>query len=115
MFLIKVESIYFAIPFRSKINHRHAFLTSPKERKGIDYSKAIVISDPKYIIKTFIMNRKEHNAISRNKRMIFNEFRKYIQNYKGMLFRNRDMSGYEFSTLQYFKEEIIAALNPQIK
>lgn len=39
----------FAIPFRSNIDHPNALLTDANSRCGLDYSKAILIPDSKYI------------------------------------------------------------------
>jgi protein AbiQ len=117
MFLIKIENIDFAIPFRSKINHRYAFLTSLKERKGIDYSKAIVISDTKYIFapRKIYVDKKEHGIILENEETIFNEFSKYVKDYKKVLSVNVKTNKYKFSTLQYFKKELTSKLTSQSK
>ena len=45
MILLKLENLTFAVPFRSHISHRWAFFTDLQNKRGIDYSKAILISD----------------------------------------------------------------------
>lgn len=42
---ISVGERTFAIPMRSHIRHPHAFLTDKVNRCGVDYTKAVVITD----------------------------------------------------------------------
>lgn len=42
----------FCIPLRSNIDHPHAFFTNRRKRCGVDYSKAVVITDESYIDNT---------------------------------------------------------------
>ena len=53
--LVRVENIDFAIPMRSHIRHPNAFITDPVNHCGLDYSKAVVMTDPaKYIDTTAV-------------------------------------------------------------
>ncbi|MDR0724335.1 MAG: hypothetical protein LBF23_04025 [Endomicrobium sp.] len=47
--LTKIESLTFAIPFRSNIRHKYTFITDKVNAYRIDYSKAVVISNQNYI------------------------------------------------------------------
>ena len=49
MLLIKIDGLTFAIPFRSSIRHKFAYITDKENHCGIDYSKAVVITKNYYI------------------------------------------------------------------
>jgi len=46
---VKLNNIDFAIPLRSNIGHKYALWTDKPNRCGVDFSKAVVIVDKKYI------------------------------------------------------------------
>ena len=46
---IVIDGVIFAIPLRSNINHPHVHWTDKPNRCGVDFSKAIVVEDKKYI------------------------------------------------------------------
>lgn len=48
---VEINGIKFAIPLRSDIHHPHIFWTDKQNHCGVDFSKAVVISDDKYIDK----------------------------------------------------------------
>ena len=43
--LLKIGSIMFAIPLRSHIKHKYAYFTDKNQKYGIDYTKAVIVSD----------------------------------------------------------------------
>ncbi len=47
---VEIDGKIFAIPLRHHINHEYAFITLPN--RGLDYTKAVVISTPDYIADT---------------------------------------------------------------
>ena len=108
--LVQVNSLWFAIPFRSNIKHPHAFITDVQSGGGIDYSKAVVLRDIGRYVDT---NRRprirqnEFNALRGKDNIIESGLLKYIRQYKKALEhpdipRNRMLLMY--STLQYFPE-----------
>ena len=46
---LEIEGIQYAIPLRSDINHPHVLWTNKNNHCGVDFSKAVVIKDEKYI------------------------------------------------------------------
>ena len=44
-----INGVQYAIPLRSNINHPHVFWTDKNNHCGIDFSKAVIITDEKYI------------------------------------------------------------------
>lgn len=47
---LQLGSQLFCIPFRSHISHQYAYFTDEENRCGLDFSKAVVVTDPqKYI------------------------------------------------------------------
>ena len=42
----------FYLPLRSNIAHPHAFFTDKKNKCGVDYSKAVIITDTSYVDNT---------------------------------------------------------------
>ena len=54
---IQVGSNIFCIPMRSNINHKHVLWTDKANKCGVDFSKAVVITDP---LRYIDLNRKPH-------------------------------------------------------
>ena len=109
---VKVNSIDFAIPMRSDIKHSYAFWTDKPNRCGVDYSKAVVIEDKKYIDTT----RKPYIRPNEFKALIGKSFNieqgllNYIEEYKKAklnqnIYRNKLLC--QYSTLQYFEKYIV--------
>ena len=46
---VKVGRVRFAVPLRSHIKHKYVLWTDEENRCGLDFSKAIVLTKPKYI------------------------------------------------------------------
>ena len=46
---VEINGIQYAIPLRSDIHHPHVLWTDKKNHCGVDFSKAVVITDEKYI------------------------------------------------------------------
>ena len=46
---VEINGIQYAIPLRSEIHHPHVLWTDKNNRCGVDFSKAVVITDEKYI------------------------------------------------------------------
>mgnify|MGYP003302618752 CR=1 FL=1 len=106
--LIKIDEVTFAIPFRHHIAHEHAFFTY--DDCGIDYTKAIVLSDPSFVSDSVPqIEQKEFNALKGKDHLIVNGMRKYLGLYKKAV-QHSDNPHYSkilrFSSLQYFHKEL---------
>ncbi|MEG0578474.1 MAG: hypothetical protein RR490_01005, partial [Niameybacter sp.] len=109
--VVKIDELYFALPFRSNISHEFAFWTDKDNKCGIDYSKAVVIMDSKYIdteAKPQI-RQNEHASIIGSEHLIEKGFKAYLKTYKKALRKqevNRNRVICQFSALQYFHDEM---------
>lgn len=107
---IVVDGVLWAIPMRSHINHEHVIWTDKVKGCGIDFSKAVAVSNPEEYIsdeKPYIRPN-EFAVLKRiNKRTVVQKMQQYVRAYKDAkahpeISRNRLLL--EFSTLQYFEE-----------
>lgn len=108
---IEVDGCIFAIPLRSNINHNHVFWTDKENKCGIDFSKAVVVTDENHIdtfAKPYI-RPEEYKVLKGQEYLIKQKFKLYIKKYlkakqKIELPHNKLLC--EYSTLQYFEEFI---------
>lgn len=110
--LLSAEGLTFAIPFRSNIQHNHAFYTDAANHCGLDYSKAVVIQDESKEIdqtRTPYLRQNEFNALKGKDGRIANGMRRYIRDYnkaKKDPQNPRNQKLLDYSTLQYFDDLI---------
>lgn len=105
-----INGVQFAIPLRSNINHPHVLWTDRKNHCGLDFSKAVVVIDEKYIdysSKPYIRPN-EFNKLRGKDYRIKQKMIKYIEEYKEAKNSSNESSKnlIEKSTLQYFEEYI---------
>jgi len=108
---VKVNDIDFAIPLRSNIKHNYVFWTNKADRRGVDFSKTIVIEDKKYIDTTLkpYIRPDEYKALIGKEYDVEQGLLNYIQQYKEAKLnpnRNRNKKLLMFSTLQYYEKYI---------
>lgn len=110
MLLVQVKGLTFALPFRSGINHEYALMTDPMNNCGIDFSKAVLIDDPKYIDSAQPTIRKnEFSVFKRNQIRIVKEFTSYVERYiKALSTQDKLKSRLlcQYSTLQNYHKEL---------
>lgn len=103
---LEVDGLLFAIPFRHHIRHTYAFHTIGEA--GLDFTKAVVISDPNYLsADTPTIDGKEFAVLKRNENKIRYDFCKYIRQYRrAMKHRDnpRNANILKYSSLQYFED-----------
>lgn len=108
---MEINGIKFAIPLRSDIHHPHVFWTDKKNHCGVDFSKAVVITDEKYIDTTTEphLRQNEFDALRGKDFKIKQKMQKYIQKYKQAK-QESDKPIHrtllKYSTLQYFEKYI---------
>ena len=106
---IDVYGNLFCIPLRSNIDHPHAFFTNKRNHCGVDYSKAVVITNENYIdtTKKAFLRPDEHKKLHGKDFLIKKQFMDYIELYKqaktDKTIPHRE-NILKFSTLQYFEE-----------
>lgn len=107
---ITINKHTFAIPMRSHITHKYAYITDKANMCGIDFSKAVYISDQNYIDMTTKphIRQNEFNYLIGKDFIVKTKFINYIKQYvkakkSGDANKMRDFS---YSTLPYFEKLI---------
>ncbi len=111
--LIELNDLTFAIPLRTRVNHKACFVTkkSAPFRKGLDYSKALLISKPEYVTNdSFIIPSDEHRLLIDKSYIITKEFSKYVEKYIKAVNRKDikllDNVSYRYTTLINYHKEL---------
>lgn len=108
--LTTINGVQYAIPLRSNINHPHVLWTDKKNHCGLDFSKAVVITDMKYIdfTRTPHIRQNEFNALRGKDFKILQRMILYVSDYKASKEKDDPISKnlVEKSTLQYFEQYI---------
>lgn len=108
---VKINGVQYAIPLRSDIHHPHVLWTDKQNHCGVDFSKAVVITDDKYIdmLTEPHIRENEFNALRGKDYKIKVKMGKYIEEYKKAkqdLNKKHYQNLVKYSTLQYFEKEI---------
>ena len=108
---VEIDGVQYAIPLRSDINHPHVLWTDKENHCGIDFSKAVVISEERYIdaTKNPHLRQNEFDALRGKDYKIKTKMQKYIEKYKKArqdLSKPINQKLVRYSTLQYFEKEI---------
>lgn len=108
---VEINGIQYAIPLRSEIHRPHVLWTDKKNHCGVDFSKAVVITDEKYIdmLTEPYIRENEFNALRGKDYKIKVKMEKYIEEYKKAkqdLGKKHNQNLVKYSTLQYFEKEI---------
>lgn len=108
--LTKYKGNTFVIPFRSEIKHKYCFKFKSSESKGLDFSKAVIINDLKYITKSKKnIPQYQHIIIQKKQEFIVRKFTKYVNDYCDAILR-KDKNAInrigQYSTLQNFHKEL---------
>ena len=114
VFLVTVDNNTYAIPFRTNVKHKYCykFKNSSRDTKystGLDYSKAVIVNDARYVGQSATIDNKEYVELNNKYYFIIKQFKSYVQGY--IRFVNCDANEFEarkyrFSTLQYFHKEL---------
>ena len=113
--LVKVDDVQFAIPLRSNIRHSYCykFKTSDRETNSstaIDFSKAVVITNPSYLGNNTDINDKEYLEIQQKTFFILKQFKRYVNGYIKFKLEGGNkhtQKKYRFTTLEYFNDVIL--------
>lgn len=112
--LIKIDNNTFAVPFRTRITHRHSYKFKNTSRQtdkatGLDFTKAVIVNDSDYIGESARVDDEEYTELDINHYIIIKRFKKYVSEYikfkKGLL--PPQLGGnYRYTTLKYFHKEL---------
>lgn len=114
--MVIVNDVKFAIPLRTNIKHAYCYKFKATNREtisrtGIDFSKAVVIKNDRYLGDLTDIDYKEYLELRKKTYFIIKKFRQYIDGYLHLLkcgghkYLERK---YKYSTLRYFKDDLIA-------
>ncbi|MDO5405882.1 MAG: hypothetical protein Q4F28_00960 [Eubacteriales bacterium] len=108
---VEIDGVQFAIPLRSDIHHPHVLWTDKENHCGVDFTKAVVITDEKYIDLTTDphIRQNEFDALRGKDYKIKMKMQRYIEDYrkaKQDLSKQVNQNLVKYSTLQYFENEI---------
>ena len=109
LLLVSMDGVDFAIPFRSNIKHSHVFWTDKTRKCGLDYSKAVVIENHKYIDaeRKPHIRECEHRALLGKEHEVRRGLSNYIAKYKSAKANPNKHSKVTlciYSALQYFEK-----------
>lgn len=100
------DGLTFGIPLRSRITHSSCFRTV--NDAGLDYSKAVLITNPAHVADAFKIPSDQYVKIVDREIFITQRFEKYVERYIFGV-RKGDVNilrGYRFSTLQNYHAEL---------
>ena len=110
--LVEYRGLKFAIPFRSNIQHSHAYKfqgNSPKRQSsGLDFSKSVLIFNDDEIGMPAHIDSKEHTEIAKRYDFIVEKFQNYIDDFIEGLKQEPLQPKYRFSSLTYYKEILLS-------
>jgi len=114
--IISINNLSFAIPLRSNIRHRSSYITvksnqSGFEGKGLDFTKALLITNEKYVSNLpFKISPDEHKKLANKEHFITSKFEKYVAKYIVAIEKSDrnilQSSNYRFSTLYNYHSEL---------
>ena len=111
IFVVNINNIDWAIPFRSNIRHKYAYMTDKTNNNGIDFTKAVVIDINNDIDSQNVQIRQvEFNMIKGKEHVIKNDFQNFLKRFEKAI-NKPEISEHRkilmFSSLNYFIEEVI--------
>tara|TARA_Y100001963_G_C6741964_1_gene429457 strand:+ start:768 stop:1244 length:477 start_codon:yes stop_codon:yes gene_type:complete len=114
--VITLNNLTFAIPLRTNIRHKAAYITKKCHEpgiqgKGLDFSKSLLITDEEYISEApFKIPPEEHKKLRSKEFFITSKFEKYVEKYIFAI-NSRDENiisslEYRFTTLINYHDEL---------
>lgn len=112
--LIKFENNTFAIPFRTNVKHNNCYKFKNSSRStdtitGLDYSKAVIVNDDRYIGEAARINDMEYIELDANYHIVIKKFVSFVKGY--IRYANGNLNEYQakkykYTTLKYFHKEL---------
>lgn len=112
--LIQIEDNTFAVPFRTNVKHSNCYKFENSSRPtntitGLDYSKAVIVNDSKYIGAAARINDMEYTELDANQHIIIKQFSSFVKGYIKFANGNQNefqTKKYRYTTLKYFHNEL---------
>ena len=112
--VVEIDGNKFALPLRTNIRHNYCYKFKNTGRDtqsstGIDFTKAVIVNDEKYIGASTTIDNKEYVELMNKFYFVIKKFRNYLQGYIDYRRNGGDdftARKYQFTTLQYFENEL---------
>ncbi len=112
--VVEIDGNRFALPLRTNIRHNFCYKFKNTGRDtdsstGIDFSKAVVVNDQKYIGEPTTIDNKEYVELMNKFYFVIKKFRQYLEgyiNYRKNGGNEYVARRYQFTTLKYFDKEL---------
>jgi protein AbiQ len=114
--LLELDNLTYAIPLRSNITHPYCFVAdnSNGQKSGLDYTKAVVITDiVQYIDPAPVtIHQHEYNFMKQREYLIKKQFSSYVASYKKEFRRRQENPALpvsalcRYASLKYFHKEL---------
>lgn len=113
--LIQIENNTFAIPFRTNVKHHNCYKFKSSSRQtnsttGLDYTKAVIVNDNKYIGEPARVNDMEYIELDSNYHIIVKQFTSFVKGYIKLIngtLNKYQAKNYKYTTLKYFEKELL--------
>ncbi len=112
--LIKIKNNTFAVPFRTNVPHNNCYKFKKSTRPtntvtGLDYTKAVIVNDSKYIGAEARINDMEYTELNENSVFIIRQFEKFVADYIAYANGKKNyyaVKKFKYTTLKYFHKEL---------
>lgn len=112
--LVCIRSNTFAIPFRTNIAHNNCYKFKKSARAtttvtGLDYTKAVVVNDSRYIGAPARIDNMEYAELSNSYLFIVKQFEKFVNDYIAYVNGKSNyynVKKFQYTTLKYFHKEL---------
>jgi len=114
--LLELDGLTYAIPLRSHIKHPYCFVadSASGQKSGLDYSKAVVITDTVKFIDPAPVTIRQHefNFLKQREYLISKRFSSYVASYKKEVRRRQKNPALpvsalcSYALLKYFHKEL---------
>ena len=112
--VVEIDGNKFALPLRTNIRHNYCYKFKNTGRDtqsstGIDFTKAVIVNDEKYIGVSTTIDNKEYVELMNKFYFVIKKFCNYLQGYIDYRRNGGDeftARKYQFTTLQYFEREL---------
>lgn len=109
--LVETMGLTFGVPLRSNMIPKYGFVVKKEANKyrGLDYRKAVLITDETDIGGTFNIPNEDFNKIIEKQNFIIKKFTKYVKRYVALHKQGKkplNLDIYMYSTLQNYHKEL---------
>ncbi|MCX1288917.1 hypothetical protein JDU19_23870 [Escherichia coli] len=108
--VIDLNGLVFGIPLRSHLNHKFGFVSERSEgvKKGLDYTKALLIKKEEYVSRAYKIPTPEFTHINDSKEKIQEDFNKFVNRYIEANVKKDEniLRNYRYSTLKNYHKEL---------